>query len=390
MKRSHTVVAAIAAVSALAVSGCQGAADENTLRIGAVLSLTGKYAPSAKYVEEGYQYWADEVNENGGIDGKQVEVIIRDDKSDPATAANLARGLVEKDEVSFILGPYGSGSTDTMAAVVESLKVPMLGTVASDSAVWDRRRLTWTFQAFPSSTYDHEAFLAIAEERGYDRITIVHEEVGYSTAAAEWGKAEAEKRGMTVQSLSYPSDLQDFGSLVAKMKSFNPQGVTMGGYYEPSITLTKEMSAQRFNVPAYHFIQSADGVTAEALGPDVNGILGRSSWEPQLPTEGNEEFVAGYQKMFDREPSYHSAAAYAVGQVAEAAIEAGGGDQEKVREFIATNKVDTIGGVFEVNEKGQQTGMHYVGTQWQDGRKQIVWPAEDVTAEVIAPKANWA
>lgn len=390
MKRSHKVVAALTA-TALVAGGCGGdGGDGDTMRIGAVLSLTGRYAPSAKYVEEGYKYWAEEVNKAGGIDGKQVEVIIRDDKSDPATAATLARGLVEREDVSFLLGPYGSGATETMAAVVEQLKVPMLGTVASDSAVWDKRRLTWSFQAFPSSTYDHEAFLAVAEKQGYDRITIVNEEVGFSEAAAEWARKEAEKRGMTVQSLSYPSDLQDFGSIVSKMQGFNPQGVTMGGYYEPSISLTKEMTAQQFNVPLYHFIQSADGVTAEALGPNVNGILGRSSWEPQLETVGNEEFVAGYTKMFGREPSYHSAAAYAAGQVAQASIEAGKGDLEKVREFLAGTEIETVGGTFKVNEKGQQVGMHYVGTQWQDGRKEIVWPEEDATARVVVPKADWS
>lgn len=122
----------------------------------------------------------------------------------------------------------------------------------------------------------------------------------------------------------------------------------------------------------------------------MNGILGRSSWEPQLPTEGNEEFVAGYQKMFDREPSYHSAAAYAAGQVAQASIEAAKGDQEKVREILATNEIETVGGTFKVNEKGQQTGMRYVGTQWQNGKKEIIWPGEDATAEIIVPKANWA
>lgn len=390
MKRSHKVVAALA-TTALVMSGCGDVGDsEDTLRIGAVLSLTGKFAPSAKYVEEGYKYWAKTVNDAGGIDGKQVEVIIRDDKSDPATAANLARSLIDREEVSFILGPYGSGSTDSMAAVVEQLKVPMLGTIASDSAVWDRRSLKWTFQAFPSSTYDHEAFLAVADEKGYDRISLIYEEVGFSTAAAKWAKQEAEKRGMTVQMLSYPADLQDFSSIVSKMKSFKPRAVSMGGYYEPSISLTKEMISQHFNVPLYHFIQSSDGVTQEALGKNVDGILGRSSWEPQLKTEGNEEFVTGYRKMFKRDPSYHSAAAFAVGQVAQQALEAGGDDLEKVRQFIADNEVETICGPFKVNEEGKQTGLRYVGIQWQDGKKEIIWPKEEATAEVKLPKAEWA
>jgi branched-chain amino acid transport system substrate-binding protein len=390
LKQRRVAMTAIAVAAAMFAGGCQGGAGGDTLRLGAVLSLTGKFAPSAKYVQEGYKYWAKEVNENGGIGGKQVEVIFRDDKSEPATAANLARNLVDNEEVSLILGPYGSGATDTMAAVVESLRIPMLGTVASDSAVWDRRSLKWTFQAFPSSTYDHEAFLAVAQARGFDRITIINEETGFSVAAAEWGKKEAERRGMTVQSLSYPSDVRDFGSIVSKMKSFGPQAVSMGGYYEPSISLTKEMAGQRFNAPVYHFIQSADGVTAEALGQNVNGIFGRSSWEPQLPTEGNKEFTAGYEKMFGRAPSYHSAAAYAAGQVADAALEAGGGDARKVRDFLAGKEVKTVGGTYKVNEKGQQTGMRYVGTQWQNGKKEIIWPEADATAKFIAPKPNWS
>ncbi|MGH3448794.1 MAG: ABC transporter substrate-binding protein, partial [Nocardioidaceae bacterium] len=173
-------LAAVAISALVAASGCQGgAAAEDTIRIGTVLSLTGKFAPSAKYMEEGYKYWAKQVNKAGGVNGKKVKLVIRDDKSDPATSATLARTLVEEDDVSFILGPYGSGSTDTMAAVVESLEVPMLGTLASDSAVWDKRKLTWTFQAFPDSTYDHQAFLAIAEKQGYKKITIINEEAGF-------------------------------------------------------------------------------------------------------------------------------------------------------------------------------------------------------------------
>ncbi|MQA03767.1 MAG: ABC transporter substrate-binding protein [Streptosporangiales bacterium] len=390
MKQRRFAVTAIAMAALVAASGCQGAAQEDTMRIGAVLSLTGKFAPSAKYVEEGYKYWASQVNKSGGVDGKKVKLVIRDDKSDPATSANLARKLVEQEDVSFILGPYGSGSTDTMAAVVESLQVPMLGTIASEAAVWEKRRLKWTFQAFPSSTYDHEAFLAVAEEEGYERITIINEEIGFSVAAAKWAKKEAAKHGMKVQSLSYPSDVQSFSSIVAKMKSFKPDAISMGGYYEPSITLTKEMVSKKLNVSAYHFIQSSDGVTAEALGDNTEGVLGRSSWEPQLPTKGNKKFVDGYQAMFDREPSYHSAAAYGAGELAQKSLEAGGDDADKVREYLATKEVDTVAGTYKVNAKGQQTGLRYVGTQWQDGKKEIIWPEEDVTGDVIAPKPKWS
>jgi branched-chain amino acid transport system substrate-binding protein len=265
----------------------------------------------------------------------------------------------------------------------------MLGTIASDSGIWERRSLKWTFQAFPSSDYDHEAFLTVAEAAEAQKITIVHEDAGFSVSAAQWAEGEAQSKGMEVQLLSYPSDNQDFSSIVTKTKDFAPDALSMGGYYEPSIQLTNEMVAQDFNVDLYHFIQAADGVTKEALGDNVEGIMGRSSWEPQQDTPGNEEFTAGYEEMFGREPSYHSAAAYGAGEVAKAALEAGGGDSEAVREFLANETVETVGGTYQVNDKGQQEGLKYVGIQWLDGEKQVIWPDDVKTADVVVPKPEW-
>lgn len=391
MRRMRVLSMAVAATLLLA-AGCGGGGgtgSDGPIKFGAVLSLTGVFAPSAKYVKEGYEYWAHEVNDAGGIKGRKVKLVFRDDQSKPERAANLARSLVEKDDVFMILGPYGSGATDTMAAVLESLQVPMLGTIASDAGIWERRDLNWTFQEFPSSTYDHQSFLNVAAAQDVKRISIINEETGFSIAAAKWAKQQAKKDGMTVQSLSYPSDSHDFSSLVQKMKAFHPDAVSMGGYYEPSIALTKEMVSQRLNVPGYHFIQAADGVTAEALGKNVNGVFGRSSWEPQLKTKGNKAFVAGYKKMFKRAPSYHSAAAYSAGEIAAAAIKANGTDRQKVRDFLASKAVDTVQGTYRVNDKGQQTGFKYVGIQWQHGKKYIVWPKDAATGKVIWPKPDW-
>jgi len=391
MRLGAALADAALALVASACGGASGVGSDGPLKIGAVLSLTGAYAPSAEYVEEGYKLWAKEVNADGGIGGRKVQLVFRDDQSDPATAGTLARSLVERDGVEFVLGPYGSDSTDTMAATLESLQVPMLGTIASDSAIWNRRELNWTFQAFPSSTYDHKAFLAVAEAKGINRITIVYEDSGFSVAAADWAEKQARTMGMTVQMLEYPADSTDFSSIVTKAKSFGPQALTMGGYYEPSILLTKEMQAQDLTVDLYHFIQSSDGVTEEALGKNVEGILGRSSWEPQLHTPGNEHFVSAYQKMFGREPSYHSAAAYAAGEVAEKALTAGEGDPEAVRQFLASQTVGTVGGTYKVNEKGQQVGFKYVGTQWQNGQKEIIWPDGPATAEAeMMPSQGWS
>lgn len=85
-----------------------------------------------------------------------------------------------------------------------------------------------------------------------------------------------------------------------------------------------------------------------------------------------------------------TAVTYASSRVAHAALTAADGDAEAAREFLASETVETIAGTYEANEKGQQVGFKYVGTQWQDRSKEIVWPADLATARPVVPKPDWS
>ena len=102
------------------------------------------------------------------------------------------------------------------------------------------------------------------------------------------------------------------------------------------------MMERGFNPLAYHFILAADGVTKDALGANVEGIFGRSAWEATLERADSKAFVAAYQAKFNRLPAYHSAAAYSAGQVIAAAIKAKGVDRTAIRDYIASNEVETV------------------------------------------------
>jgi branched-chain amino acid transport system substrate-binding protein len=83
-----------------------------------------------------------------------VQVVVYDDESNPDTGRVLAERLIDRDAVLAILGPYSSPITDAMATATERAQIPMIGTIASDSSIWSRRKLHWSFQGFPSSDYD--------------------------------------------------------------------------------------------------------------------------------------------------------------------------------------------------------------------------------------------
>lgn len=393
-KRSVFRLAACAALAAAGIfvaampsSGPARAAD--SIKLGAALSLTGRFSDSAKYVQEGYQLWAEEVNKAGGIGGHPVEVVTYDDESNPDTGRVLAERLIDRDGVLLILGPYSSPITDAMASATERAQVPMIGTIASDSSIWDRRKLHWTFQAFPSSTYDHEGFLNVlaGKKDAVKRLAIVFEEAPFSVGGKDWAMAKVKELGIEADAYGYAPGSQDFRSIIEKIVASGANAVSMGGYYQPSVALTRQMVERGYNPIAYHFIQAADGVTKDALGPNAEGIFGRSAWEPSLQTQEAQAFTKLYQAKFGRLPSYHSAAAYAAGELAAAAIKAKGADRAAIRDFLASAKVDTVLGAYAVNDKGQQEGYHYVAVQWQGGETKVI--GAGFANQVEWPKPAW-
>jgi branched-chain amino acid transport system substrate-binding protein len=360
------------------------------IKLGASLSLTGRFSDSAKYVQEGYQLWEAQTNAAGGINGRAVSLTIYDDASNTDTGRVLAQRLIDRDGVVAILGPYSSPITDAEAVVVERAEVPMLGTIASDSSIWTRRKLRWSFQAFPSSDRDHEGFLNILKMKGTDlkKLAIVFEQSPFSIASKDFAEKTATAMGLTVETYGYTPGAQDFRSIIERMVSFGAKMVSMGGYYEPSVALTRQMIERGFNPAAYHFIQAADGVTKDALGANVEGIFGRSAWEASVETPSSKAFVAAYQAKYNRLPAYHSAAAYSAGEVVAAAIKANGAERSAIRDYIAANSVETVLGTFRVNEAGQQTGYKYASIQWQGGVSKLVGGSSSQPIEW--PKPRWS
>lgn len=379
-----------AAVSATFTDGLRtpvSAADP--IKLGASLSLTGRFSDSAKYCQEGYLLWSEQVNAKGGIGGRQVQIVIYDDESNPDTGRVLAERLIDRDGATVILGPYSSPITDAIGTAVERAQVPMIGTIASDSSIWNRRKLRWSFQGFPSSDFDHEGFLKIVKEKGGNakKLAIVYEEAPFSIAAKDWAVAKAKEMGLTVEAYGYNPGAQDFRSIIERIVAAGTELVSMGGYYQPSIALTRQMIERGYNPVAYHFIQAADGVTKDALGKNAEGVFGRSAWEASVDTPANKAFVESYKAKFNRIPSYHSAAAFAAGQVFEAAMKAKGTDRAAIREFLATQSIESVLGHFKANAKGQQEGYHYLSTQWHDGASHVV--GGESKQPIVWPKPKW-
>lgn len=201
--------------------------------------------------------------------------------------------------------------------------------------------------------------------------------------------------GMTVDVYKWSRDDLDFSSIVQRVDEGDYDAVYALGYLPGTIRFAQAMIELGVQVDGIH-LNGPDPALLDALPlAQLEGVMGRTPWHYTLQTEGNEEFVAEYLKKFpDAEPdSIHMgvAAAYAAGQLIQAAIEAVGLDREALKEFFATAKVDTVLGTYELDANGNQLGYKQYLGQWQDGTYTIVvgpQPEQD-GRDAVWPKPNW-
>jgi branched-chain amino acid transport system substrate-binding protein len=135
--KSLSLIALIAA-AIVAVPGLVQA--QQPIRVGASIALTGRDAIQGGYIREGYLLCQKHVNDTGGVLGRPMELLIRDDGSDPTTAVGLYEKLITEDKVDAVLGPYGSPITDAVADVTEKHRKLLVAPAAATTSIWEKGR----------------------------------------------------------------------------------------------------------------------------------------------------------------------------------------------------------------------------------------------------------
>jgi branched-chain amino acid transport system substrate-binding protein len=157
------------------------------------------------------------------------------------------------------------------------------------------------------------------------------------------------------------------------------------------VTITRQMRETDFNTKMV--VSLPYGLLPEyyqRLGKDAEFVYSATFWERSLPYPGNHEFVAAYEKEFNRAPAVQSANSYAGCHIlAEAVQRAATTDSEKLREVLFALKTKTVLGDFAVDERGFQVGQKAVTIQWQDGKQAVVWPEESATGQLRFPTPPW-
>jgi branched-chain amino acid transport system substrate-binding protein len=372
--------------------------DARPIRIGASLPLTGEFSQPGTAAQQGYEVWQVMVEDQGGLLGREVELEILDDASDQNTVVSDYNRLITQERVDLLLGTFSSLLNLPASAVAERNRMVYVEPAGGAPEIF-QRGFEYLFFAQPA-TAPHQADIfidyieSLPESQRPKTAAFPTQDDPFTKPVIDTIRKELEALGVeTVYSTVYPPDTTNFDSIANSITSENPDLVAQGAVFEDGIGLIRSMRKAGFN-PKILFQTSApsNGTQyAEAIGePNTEGVFYSVSWSDEADYPLNDEFVSNYEEMFGGIPPEDAADAFAAAQVLQAAVEAVGEiDQEKIKDWLHENAVETILGELSWNEAGEPEA-EFLLAQWQSGEPDIVLPEEVATSEqIVYPKPDW-
>ncbi len=373
-----------------------------TVRIGAAVSETGKYAREGKDTRQGYNLWLDWVNnEKGGIqvgdELYKVEIVFYDDEGDPDTTAKLVEKLITEDEVDFLLGPYSSGLTKSASAISEKYdKIMVEGNGASES-LFERGFRNLFAVLTPAGNYTQSALQMLAE-KGAKTVVIAYEDTAFPTSVAEGAQRWAEEYGLEVLAVeTYPINVADVSGIMTKFRDLEPDVFVGGGHFNDALLFTRAAKELDFNPKAMVItVGPSNPEFAAEMGTDANYIIGPTQWEAVMSYEDEwlgtaADYAARYEGMWDETPTYQAAESTATALALMAAIEqAGSLETAEVRQALNDLNITTFYGPIDFDETGKNAAKPMGSIQIQDGDIKVIAPGQAAETDLIYPMPTWS
>jgi branched-chain amino acid transport system substrate-binding protein len=378
--------------------GGGGEASGEPIKVGTSLPLTGEFSEPGKAARQGYKVWEAMVNEQGGlIDGRPVEMVIKDDQSNQNTIVADYNALISRDQVDLLLGTFSSLLNLPASAVAERNRMLYVEPAGGAPELFDRdfKYLFFAQQATADKQGELWANYITDLPEGKRPKTAAYPTLDdpFAQPTSEGIEAILKPAGIrTVYRETYTIDNPNLDGIASALKSRNPDVVVHGATFEDGVGMVRALLKAGFT-PKILYQTTAPSLGdqyAEAIGKqNTEGIFYGVSHSKEAETPGNAEFVAKYREMFGgTEVPEDAADAYAAAQVLQAAVKAAGtidrDRQIELADWLRENEVDTVLGPLSWDEKGRPEGEFLVG-QWQSGVPEIVLPKEAATTDKILP-----
>jgi branched-chain amino acid transport system substrate-binding protein len=357
--------APLVVATALVLAGCStsnlgGASDTDSsgdsgpIKIGAVLDITGVGASLGVPEQNTLMMLADQLKAAGGINGRDVELIILDDQSTEDGAAKATAKLIESEGVDLIIGASRTGPSLAMRPLAEAAEIPLVSVAANVAIVADSK---WVFKTTQNDNTVLETILNDAEKKGYTKVALVRDATGFGEGIADYITELGAERGITlVTTEAFEPSATDFTPQMTNIRSSDADAVILWGI-NPAAGLAQKAYVQLgVDKPVYQSHGIANQAFFDAAGDSANGVIaamGRLLVTEQLDADNPqrpviEQFQADYSAAYGEQPSTFGGHAYDAWHIAINAIEKAGTEPNALRDELERAEFIGISGVYKM------------------------------------------
>lgn len=315
---SVAFLAACGEVSTGSANATGNAVEGNTIKIGFNFEETGEVAAYGTAEQKGAQLAVDEINAAGGIDGKKIEVVDKDNKSETAEAATVTTNLVTQSKVQAIVGPATSGATAAAVANATKAGVPLISPSATQDGLTKGQEYLFigtfqdSFQGQIISNY-------VTNKLNAKKVVL------YYDNSSDYAKGIAESfkntyKGEIVATETFQSKDTDFQAALTKIKDKDFDAIVLPGYYTEAGKIVNQARGMGIDKP----IVGGDGFNGEefvqqATAEKASNIYFISGFSSTVEVSDKaKKFLDAYKAKYNEEPSTFAALAYdSVNLVAE-------------------------------------------------------------------------
>jgi ABC-type branched-subunit amino acid transport system substrate-binding protein len=344
-------VAAALAAGALVLASLSPAAAEDgvtadSITFGQAAVLDGPAAALGQGMRAGIQAAFDEVNAKGGVHGRKLKLVSRDDGYEPERAIAQTRKLIEEDKVFALIGPVGTPTSAAAQPIATAAHVPFIGAFTG-AGFLRNPKLDNVVNVRASYAAETEAWIKhLTEDLKIRRIAIFYQDDAFGRAGLDGVKAAMDKRGMELAAeATYERNTVAVKTALITLKRAAPEAVVMVGAYKPCAVFIRLARRIDFNPVFVNISFVGASALAKELGADGNGVI--VSQVVPFPWDASLKVVADYQAAIKAAPDFVSLEGYLVGRLVIAALDKEG--PQPTREGLVKTIKDTgrfdIGGL---------------------------------------------
>ncbi|MGE5415177.1 MAG: ABC transporter substrate-binding protein [Acidobacteriota bacterium] len=349
----------------LVLSGCGSdsktssdkATEKEPIKIGAVIDISGPGSSLGVPERDSILMWEKEINDKGGINGRLVKVIIKDNESDETKSVLAIKDLIENEKVVAVAGASQSGTSIAMIDTATKAQIPLVSAAASIKITTPIDQRKWVFKTAPNDSVVAGKVIDYMKSKNMTKVAFLSLNNAFGDSGlAEFSKVAAASGITIVAKEKFGATDVDFTAQLTNIKKAAPQAMLIWAIPPSAALITKQAKDQLgMNIPVIQSHGIANKKFIELAGKSADGVVfpaGKLLVAESLPESDAQKqvlvnYVKGYEKA-DRPRSTFGGHGYDAVLLIGKAIEKAGADPAKIRDELEKMTMPGISGMFKM------------------------------------------